>query len=199
MAEGRPQELNAAGSFALDDPQERAATGRASWWALVAGGAQLGAVFAGHLAYPYVHDALIAVAYGLMLPPIAVLHTRHRAVRHSGAILATIAGTAVVTVGLIGSVNVDLQAAAIFVTGMWWWTNGKLWVETGAMPRGLGMVTALLAIVTLAGALLAAVNVGLSAVVRGFPDLQVWNAARFALGAWLIGLGVVLRGLLARP
>ncbi|MGH2499169.1 MAG: hypothetical protein ACRDF0_03640, partial [Candidatus Limnocylindria bacterium] len=88
-------------------------------------------------------DVLIAAAYGLLLPPIAVLHVRHRAVRDSGSVLGTVAGTAVVAVGLAGSVNVDLQPAALLALGIWWWTVGKIWAETAVLPRGFGAATAL--------------------------------------------------------
>jgi hypothetical protein len=135
-----------------------------------------------------------------MLPAIAVLHGRHRAVRDSGAVLATIAGTSAVAVGLAGSINVDLQPAAIFVVGMWWWTMGKMWAETAVMPRMFGLVTAALGVAALGGGLFAAVNVGLSAVRPGFPDVAVWPALQAALGAWLIVLGLSLpRGDAAVP
>jgi hypothetical protein len=135
-----------------------------------------------------------------MLPAIAVLHARHRAVRDSGAVLATIAGTSAVAVGLAGSVNVDLQPAAMVVLGMWWWTIGKMWAEAAVMPRTLGLATAALGSVAFAGGLFAAVNVGLSAVRPGFPDVAVWPALEAALGAWLIVLGLSLpRGDAAVP
>ncbi|MEK6620213.1 MAG: hypothetical protein AABZ26_04475 [Chloroflexota bacterium] len=70
-----------------------------------------------------------------MLPAIAILHVRHAQVRQSGAILGTIAGTAMVTVGLGGSVNVDLQPAALVVLGIWWWSIGKTWAETAVLAR----------------------------------------------------------------
>src|SRR5207244_2528616 len=79
---------------------------------------------------------------GFLLPGIAVLHVRHAAVRQSGAILATIAGAAVATVGLAGSANLDVRPAALFVLGLWWWTIGKMWVETRGMPRPFGLATA---------------------------------------------------------
>jgi len=92
----------------------------------------------------------VAVAYGFLLPAIAVLHVRHAAVRQSGAILATIAGAAVATVGLAGSANVDVRPASLFVLGMWWWTIGKMWVQTGVLPRTFGRVTAALGLVAFA-------------------------------------------------
>lgn len=123
-----------------------------------------------------------------MLPAIAVLHVRHAQVRQSGAILGTIAGTVMVTVGLGGSVNVDLQPAALVVLGVWWWAIGKLWAETGVAPRNLGAVTAGLGVLALAGGLFASFSTGIGAVRPGFPDVQVWWLARLALGAWLIAL-----------
>jgi len=148
-------------------------------------------VTVGHVGYPYVYSALIAIGFGLMLPAIAILHPRHGRHRESGTILATIAGTATVTVGLGGAVNVDLQPAALFVLGMWWWTIGKLWAETKILPRELGVATAALGTLTIAGGLFAAVNVGLTAV-RGVPDLSVWSIAQAVLGVWMIVLGATL-------
>lgn len=127
-----------------------------------------------------------------MLPALAVLHPRHARVRESGTILATIAGTATVAVGLAGSVNVDLQPAALFVLGMWWWTIGKLWAETGILPRALGVTTAALGALAIAGGLFASVSIGLSVVLPGFPDVAVWTIARAALGVWLAVLGATL-------
>lgn len=146
----------------------------------------------GHVGYPYVYDALIAVAYGLMLPAIAVLHPRHRRLRESGAILGTITGTTAVAVGLAGSVNVDLQPAALFVLGMWWWTMGKLWAETEILPRGLGVTTAALGALAIVGALFASVSIGVSVALPGFPDVAVWTIAQTALGVWLPILGGAL-------
>jgi hypothetical protein len=151
-------------------------------------------VVVGHELYPYLHGVLIAVGYGLILPAIAVMHGRHTLVRQSAAILGTIAGTATVTVGLSGSANADLRPAALFVLGMWWWTIGKMWVQTRALPRGLGWVTATGGVLALAGALLESANI-LSAVVPGYPDIGVWTLGRVALGLWLIAIAVVL----ARP
>src|SRR5207244_182562 len=79
--------------------------------------AQLGIVAFGGLAYP-LYDVLVAMGYGLLLPGIAVLHVRHAAARQSGAILATIAGAAVATVGLAGSAHLDVRPASLFVLGL---------------------------------------------------------------------------------
>lgn len=112
--------------------------------------------------------------------------------RESGSILATIAGTATVAVGLAGSVNVDLQPAALFVLGMWWWTIGKLWAETGILPPLLGCATAALGALALASGLFASVSIGLSVVRPGLPDLAVWAIAQAALGVWLVIFGGTL-------
>jgi hypothetical protein len=171
---------------------ERLDARKAAAWSALAGLAHLSLAAVGHLGYPYVRDALIAIAYGLMLPAIAVLHVRHRTVRSSGAILGTIAGTAVVAVGLGGSVNVDLRPAGLFVLGIWWWTIGKMWAETGVLSRGFGLVTAALAAVALVGGLFDAVDTGVGALVSGFPDLDAWATLQVALGAWLVAIAVML-------
>ena len=137
-------------------------------------------------------DLLIAIAFPLMLPAIAVLHPRHRAVRDSGAILATVTGTVAVAAGIAASVNVDLQPAALFVLGMWWWTIGKMWRTTGALDRTLGAATAALGIGAIAAGLVSAVNIGVATIIPGFPDVPVWTLAGATLGIWLIALGAGL-------
>jgi len=149
-------------------------------------------VTVGHLGYPYVYDALIAVGYGLMLPAIAVLHVRHALVRQSGAILGTIAGTTTVAVGLAGSVNVDLRPAALLILGLWWWTVGKMWAETEALPRPLGTATLVMGALAIAGGLFSALSIGLSAIRPGFPDIAVWSSLELALGVWLVILAAML-------
>lgn len=150
-------------------------------------------VTAGHLAYPYLYGLLIAVGYGLMLPAIAVLHERHRAVRRSGAVFGTIAGTATVVVGLAGAVSVDLQPAALFVLGMWWWTLGKMWIETGVVRGGAGPATAVLGVLAIAGAFAPAVWIGLAYFLRAdLPFVDVWRIAELTLGAWLVALAAAL-------
>jgi hypothetical protein len=134
-----------------------------------------------------------------MLPAIAVLHVRHRLVRHSGAILGTIAGVSVVTVGLGGAVNIDLRPAALLVLGVWWWTIGKLWAETGIMPRTFGLVTAGLGIFAVVAAPLEAGRLGLE-IKLGAPEIAVWPAAVAALGVWLLALaGTLMRGVTDVP
>lgn len=122
------------------------------------------------------------------------MHGRHTLVRQSAAILGTIAGNATVTVGLGGSVNGDLRPAALFVLGMWWWTIGKMWVQTRALPRELGWVTATLGVLALIGTVVESANI-LAAVVPGYPDVRAWTLGQIALGLWLIALATVL----ARP
>jgi hypothetical protein len=152
----------------------------------------------GSLAYPYLFDLLSAIAYGFLLPGIAVLHVRHAAVRQSGAILATIAGAAVATVGLAGSANVDVRPASLFVLGMWWWTIGKMWVQTGVMPRAFGRGTAALGIAAFVLVPLEAFSSTFIAVMpRSLADALAqpyFSAAHLVLGAWLL----VLSALFAR-
>ena len=134
--------------------------------------------------YPNWYFSLSALAYGLLLPVLATLHVRHLAVRQSGAVLGTIAGTAVVTIGIGASASFDLIPAALFVRAIWWWTVGKIWVETAVLPRVLGAVTMGLAIACFA-------LVGfyaLTGIPMSPPDLPL----RVVLGAWLIVLAVTL-------
>jgi hypothetical protein len=144
------------------------------------------------LAYPYLYDLLVAVAYGFLLPGIAVLHVRHAAVRQSGAILGTIAGAAVATVGLAGSANVDVRPASLFVLGLWWWTIGKMWAQTGVMPRTLGRVTATLGAIAFVLVPLEAFSAAFPAMMpRSLADALAqpyFSAAHLVLGVWLLVL-----------
>jgi hypothetical protein len=126
-----------------------------------------------------------------------VLHVRHAAVRQSGAILATIAGAAVATVGLAGSANLDVRPASLFVLGLWWWTIGKMWVETGVMPRPFGMATAALG--ALAFVLVPLESFSpffLSAMPRSLADAiaqPYFSASHLLLGPWLLVLAWIFQ------
>jgi hypothetical protein len=154
---------------------------KAAVWALVAGLCHLVAPEFAPGFYPSWYFALGAVGYGLLLPVIASLHVRHAPLRGSGAVLGTIAGASVVTLGLGAAANTDLIPAALFVRGVWWWTIGKMWAETGALPRTFGWITAALAIACFA--LVAAYAV--TGIPMSPPDLPL----RLILGIWLIVLG----------
>lgn len=147
---------------------------KAAAWSLIAGLVHLIAPTFGPGFYPGWYFALNAVAFGLMLPAIASLHIRHVPVRQSGAVLGTIAGASVVTLGAIaGSVD-GLVPAAFFVSGMWLWTIGKLWTETQVVSPALGLFTMALAVICF---------VYTSAGVFGsVPELPL----RLILGVWLI-------------
>jgi len=127
-----------------------------------------------------------------------VLHVRHAAVRQSGAILGTIAGAAVATVGLAGSANIDVRPASLFVLGMWWWTIGKLWAETGVLPRTFGRVTAALGLVAFALVPLEAFSPKwISVMPRSLADALAqpyFSAAHLALGLWLLALAATFAG-----
>jgi hypothetical protein len=119
-----------------------------------------------------------------MLPVIAVLHVRHLVVRQSGAMLGTVTGTSVAVVGIAASASSELAVAALFVRAIWWWTIGKMWWETGVMPRWLGAVTLGLA-------------VGEFALVLALGPLGVdmaiaWVPLRALLGLWLVTLSFAL-------
>jgi hypothetical protein len=121
-----------------------------------------------------------------------VLHVRHAAVRQSGAILGTIAGAAVATVGLAGSANIDVRPASLFVLGMWWWTIGKQWAETGVLPRTFGTATAVLGLCAFALVPLEAFSATFVAVMpRSLADALAqpyFTAAHLVLGLWLLAL-----------
>src|SRR2546423_14433575 len=109
---------------------------------------------------------------------MASLQVRPEPLRRSGAVLGTIAGTCVVTLGLAAAANADLIPAALFVRAIWWWTIGKMWAETGVLPRAFGWITAGLAVVCFV--LVAAY--ALTGIPMSPPDLPL----RMMLGAWLI-------------
>jgi hypothetical protein len=117
---------------------------------------------------------------------------RHAAVRQSGAILGTIAGAAVATVGLAGSANIDVRPASLFVLGMWWWTIGKMWAETGVMPRIFGRVTAALGLAAFVFMPLEAFSGTLISIMpRSLADALAqpyFAVAHLAIGAWLLAL-----------
>jgi hypothetical protein len=157
---------------------------KAAIWAAFAGIAHIAAPVFGSGFYPGWFFLLTSVAYGLMLPVIAVLHVRHAAVRDSGAVLGTIGGTTVAVVGIAASAASELAVAALFVRAIWWWTIGKTWWETGVMPRWLGAVTLGLAVGEFA-LVLALGPLG--------ADMSIaWLPLRVLLGIWLLGLSYAL-------
>ena len=171
---------------------EIAATKKAVMWAAIAGIAHVAILAFGTQFYPYLFTVLIAVAYGFILPPAAVLHARNAAHRQSGAILGSLAANVTVTVGLGASLNADLRPAALFAIGMWWWTIGKLAFETGTLPRTFGLVTAGAGAIAFLFAFTVSVQAVGPAYLGAMPELPLWDVARAALGAWLLTLAVVL-------
>ena len=165
---------------------------KAAVWAALAALAQVAIVFFGHLAYPYVRDLLLGPAYLLLLPAIAHLHIRHSGVRISGATLALLGGTAAALTGIAGALNVDAQPAAMFAQGLWWWTVGKLWAETGIVQRTFGLATAGSAALVLLASFVASGLAPLTALVPGVPDLALWDASRAGLAAWSVALAAEL-------
>ena len=133
--------------------------------------------------YPGWYFLLAAAAYGLVLPLIAVLHVRHLTVRASGALLGTISGTAMVAVGIVAAGSPQLAVPTLFLSGIWWWTIGKTWWETGVVPRWMGIVTMSCAFAAFALALASAFAVDVD---------RALILARALLGAWLFALAAVL-------
>jgi hypothetical protein len=115
---------------------------------------------------------------------IAVLHVRHQAVRESGAILATTAGTATLTVGIAAGANPDLVVAALLIRGIWWWTIGKMWAETRVLPRWLGLPTMVLAAI--------AIGAALASAPMGMESATLWMSERLILGLWTLALSYAL-------
>jgi hypothetical protein len=132
--------------------------------------------------YPQWYFALSAIGYGLLLPVIASLHVRHALVRQSGAVLGTLAGATVAVLGLASASSGNLLLATLFVSGVWWWTIGKLWAETNVLPRGFGWLTMAFAVLCFA-AVVVAMPLALS-LSDSLPPLL--------LCPWLIVLGGLL-------
>ncbi len=120
----------------------------------------------------------------MLLPVIAILHVRHQAVRESGAVLGTTAGTAAIALGLAAMANPDLIVAALLIHGIWWWTIGKLWSETGVVPRWLGLPTMALAVLAIAAAL--------GSGSLGVQSTTLWISERLVLGLWMLALSYAL-------
>jgi hypothetical protein len=153
-------------------------------WATIAGISQIVAVAFAPGFFPDWYFLFIALGYALLLPVIAVLHVRHASVRQSGAILGTSAGTAAVTVGLAASANMGLVVAALLVRGIWWWTIGKMWAETGVIPRWLGLPTMALGMLAIAAAI-ASAPLAMSADT-------LWMVEHLVLGVWTLALAFAL-------
>jgi hypothetical protein len=166
------------------DTHEDEAIWKAALWTAIAGIAHVIAPAFGQGFYPAWFFLLTAIAYGLMLPAIASLHVRHLTIRESGAMLGTISGTAVVVVGISASAAPELAVAALFVRAIWWWVIGKMWWETGVMPRWLGAVTLGLAVGEFA-LVLALGPIGADMAVA-------WLPLRVLLGIWLLALSYAL-------
>ena len=153
-------------------------------WGAISGLANIVALAFAPGLFPSWYDLVVAIGYGLLLPVIAVLHVRQVLVRQSGAVLATAAGTATVAVGIAASGNPELVVAGLFVCGIWWWTIGKMWAETGVLPRALGVATMTLGALTIA----AAVATAPLAMDTG----PIWIAERALLGLWTLALSLAL-------
>ena len=113
-----------------------------------------------------------------------MLHVRHQKVRESGAVLATAAGTATITVSIAASANTDLVVAALFLRGIWWWTIGKMWFETGVMPRWLGLPTMALAVI--------AIGAAFASAPMAMTGASLWTSERLLLGVWTLVLSYAL-------
>jgi hypothetical protein len=166
------------------DENEIRALRKAAVWSGIAGLSHLVAPTFGPGFYPTWYFALTAVGYVLILPAIASLHVRHRQPRASGAVLATIAGVAVVVFGYGASALPPLAPAAAFAIGVWWWTMGKMWAETAVLPRAFGWLT-------MAGAVAFFISLALyaaTAVQVAVADIPM----RWMIGLWLVALALVL-------
>ncbi len=165
------------------DLNERVDTTKAAVWALVAALAlALHVALAAPVAGPQLYGLLAVLGFGLLLPPIAILHARFSAIGPHTAILATAAGVATSVVGIGALALDDLEPGALFFLSMWWWVVGKFSVETGLYARPFGYATML-------GSLVA--FVAMVGDVLGIGR-WTWTLPRLVLAVWLVVLAALL-------
>ncbi|HKW79146.1 MAG TPA: hypothetical protein VJQ09_08580, partial [Candidatus Limnocylindria bacterium] len=72
----------------------------------------------------------------------------------------------------------------LLLRGVWWWTIGRMWAETNAMPRLFGVATMVLAVIAIGAALASApMSIGAAAI---------WTSERIVLGLWTLALSLAL-------
>lgn len=162
---------------------DRAGDRAAASWAVLAALAltahvALSAVVAG----PQLYGLLAVAGFGLILPVIAALHVRIAPLRPQAAVLASASGTATAATGVAALLLNDLEPAALFFLGLWWWVVGKFMLDTGTLSRAFGTLTAAAAPL---------VYLALLANLFGLRPYG-WSAPRLALAAWLVMLAVLL-------
>lgn len=139
-------------------------------------------LFSAVLAGPQAYGILAVLGFGLLLPPIAILHARFAGANAHGTLLSTIAGTATAVTGLAALLLNDLEPAALFFLGLWWWTAGRLATEAVAFPRAFALATSALGVIAF-----------LASLADIFGVRIAWSAARLLLAAWLVVLTWLLR------
>src|SRR3989442_11394826 len=164
-----------SGGRASPGPHEALALRKAAVWSALAGIVLFAATEFAPGFYATWYSILNAVGFGLILPVLASLHVRHLLVRQSGAVLGTMAGTCVVLFGLGGAQ--ETLPALLMARAVWWWTIGKMWAETGVLPRTFGWFTMLLAVLFPALA-------GITAL-GGRSDASPDFVLRLVFAAWL--------------
>jgi hypothetical protein len=153
----------------------------AGWCLLAAGALAVRVIFAERLPGTQIFFLLSIIGFGALLPPIATLHLHLSSGGRHAAVLATLAAAASVVLGLSAVLTDDLEPAALFFLGMWWWVVGKFAVQTGLLPRAFGWITAVASIGVLA------------CVVGNIFGLGrwTWDAPLVALAAWLVALAFI--------
>ncbi len=139
-------------------------------------------LLAAPIAGPQLYGLLAVLGFGLLLPPVAILHVRISAIGPQAAILATAAGLATSVVGILALALDDLEPGALFFLGMWWWVVGKLSVENGLLARPFGVATMLASAFAFVAMVGDALGIG----------RWTWTAPRLVLAAWLVALATLL-------
>ncbi len=133
-------------------------------------------LLAAPLAGPQLYGLLAVLGFGLLLPPIAILHVRFSRSGPQAAILATAAGIATAVTGIAALSFNDLEPGALFFLGMWWWVVGKFSLETGAFARPFGYATTLAAVFAFVAMVGDVLGIG----------RWTWTLPRLALAVWLL-------------
>jgi hypothetical protein len=127
---------------------------------------------------------LLAIfGFGLLLQPIATLHVHFAPRGAHAAVMSTLAGTATALLGLVAVLTDDLEPAALFFLGMWWWVVGKFAVQSGSLPSLFGWITAAAGLIAFLAAIGNVFGVG----------RWTWDGTILALAVWLVALAFNFR------
>lgn len=155
------------------------------WSVLAAAALGTRVLFAERIPGTQLFFLLAIFGFGFLLQPIATLHVHFAPRGPHAAVLSTLAGGATALLGVVAVLTDDLEPAALFFLGMWWWVVGKFAAQTGSLPSLFGWITAAAAVISFLAAIGNVFGVG----------RWTWDGTILALAAWLIALAFVFRRL----